>query len=212
MPEMFINGLREALKPPLPGASVQFEMAHVNREKFNPGELNSAGYRQSAVLILICQHPQGYFIPLTERHVYKGAHSGQISLPGGKFEPADETLANTALRECAEEIGLRHGIELLGELTAVHIPVSGFMVQPFVGFLSAPKPEYLINEKEVSQLIELNLSDLIKPELVKQTTVEPVPGYKLKTPYFDVQGKVLWGATAMILNEFKAVLIRSKLL
>lgn len=206
MSPTFIEKLREALQHPLPGMEVQFEMAHVNREKLNPDDLKPSEFRQSAVLILICRRGEDHFIPLTERHVYKGAHSGQISLPGGKFEEADETLANTALRECAEEIGLRDHIELLGELTPVFIPVSGFKVQPFVAYLTLPDPPYELNATEVQHLIELKIGDLLDPGMVKQTTIEPVPGYKIKTPYFDVQGKILWGATAMILNEFKAVL------
>ncbi len=211
MPQDFINSLKTELQKPLPGIDVQFEMAHINREKLKPEEFDTVNYRQSAVLLLICKKNGKYYIPLTERHVYKGAHSGQISLPGGKFEEADDTLENTALRECDEEIGLKDNIELLGILTPVYIPVSGFVVNVYVGFLNSDDQDFKINAAEVKSLIELELNDLLNPELIKMTTVEPMPGLKLKTPYFDVQGKVIWGATAMILNEFKSLLQKKDL-
>ncbi len=204
----FIKSLKHALTLPLPGSEVQFEMAHVKREKLNKEELNNVNYRKSAVLLLICKNKNGFFIPLTERHVYNGLHSGQISLPGGKYDEKDFTLEETAFRECFEEIGLRNEIELLGALSPVYIPVSKFLVHPFVGYLNVEEINYSINESEVKNLIELELNELIKPELVKQTTVEPVLGLKLKTPYFDVKGKIVWGATAMILNEFKSILTK----
>ncbi len=211
MPEEFIDSLKKQLALPLPGIEVQFEMAHVNRAKLKQEELDTINYRKSAVLLLIYKKKDRYYIPLTERHVYKGAHSGQISLPGGKFDEGDETLENTALRECYEEIGLKDNIEILGTLTPVYIPVSGFVVNVFVGYLTEEEPAFLVNEAEVKSLIELDLQDLLKPELKKMTTVEPMPGLKLKTPYFDVEGQVIWGATAMILNEFKSLLQRTNL-
>lgn len=202
----FIKALKHALTLPLPGMEVQFEMAHVNREKLKPGDLNNVNFRKSAVLILICKNKNGFFIPLTERHEYKGAHSGQVSLPGGKFEEEDLCLENTALRECFEEIGIKDEIEILGELSPVYIPVSKFLVHPFIGYYKREENIFSINTNEVKNLIELSLSELMDPDLVKQTTVEPLPGLKLKTPYFDIQGKIVWGATAMILNEFKYLL------
>lgn len=182
-------------------------MAHVKREKMRPEDLNSDGHKKSAVLLLICKNENGLFIPLTERHVYKGAHSGQISLPGGKYEEIDESMEAAALRECNEEIGISSDIEILGALTPIYIPVSKFLVHPIVGFLNR-ETNYTINSNEVKQLIELPLKELLKPELVKETVVEPMAGLKLKTPYFDVQGKIVWGATAMILNEFKHLLLK----
>jgi len=201
-----IINLIEQLKSPLPGEAAQFEMAHISREKIKYEDLKKGNYRSSAVLILLAQRDGEFFIPLTERHTYNGAHSGQVSFPGGKKEEQDESLLHTALRECAEEIGVHSHIEVIGELTPLYIPVSGFLVNPFVGVYHGGDLEYSLNENEVKSLLELKLSDLKNPALIKQTVIEPTPGYKIKTPYFDVRGKIVWGATAMILNEFKKLL------
>ena len=182
-------------------------MAHVNREKLKHEDLNPNDYKSSAVLLLLIKRNNDFYIPLTERHDYAGVHSGQVSFPGGKFEDSDETLEKTALRECNEEIGILNHIEIVGQLTPVYIPVSRFMVNPFVGILNDDEINYGVNEVEVKNILELSLNDLMLPELIKHTVVEPMPGMKLKTPYFDVQGKIVWGATAMILNEFKHLLL-----
>lgn len=202
----FIISLKEQLQGTLPGEAAQFEMAHISREKIKYEDLKKGNYRSSAVLVLLAQREGEFFIPLTERHTYNGAHSGQVSFPGGKKEEQDESLMHTALRECGEEIGIHSHIEVIGELTPLYIPVSGFLVNPYVGVYTGSKLDYTLNESEVKSLLELNLSDLKSPDLIKQTVVEPAPGYKLKTPYFDVRGKIVWGATAMILNEFKKLL------
>ncbi len=206
MSQSWINSLSDRLKLPLPGLDAQYEMAHVNREKIRPQDLNPSDYRKSAVLLLLCKKHDSFIIPLTERHDYNGWHSNQISLPGGKFEDSDGTLEQTALRECAEEIGISEGIKTIGQLTPVFIPVSKFMVLPFVGVLTTDEIKYGLNVNEVKSILELPLHDLKDPRIVKVTAVEPTAGIKFKTPYFDVQGKVVWGATAMILNEFKSVL------
>jgi 8-oxo-dGTP pyrophosphatase MutT (NUDIX family) len=208
MEKAFLTRLKEQLQMPLPGLNAQWEMAHVKRDKVRPEDLQPSQFRSSAVMVLLIERVDGFVIPLTERHTYKGAHSGQVSFPGGKFDEGDVTLLNTALRECKEEIGLQDGIEILGELSSIYIPVSQFVVQPFIGVLRTPEPVYDINSSEVKSIIELQLKDLLLPELVKETFVEPSPGLKLKTPYFDVQGKIVWGATAMILNELKHLLLK----
>ncbi len=202
----FIQNLNTRLKQPLPGIEAQFEMAHINREKIDISNLNISDYRNSAVLLLLIKRGADFIIPLTERHSYKGVHSGQISLPGGKQDLNDASLMQTALRECKEEIGLGDYIEVLGELTPVFIPVSKFIVHPYVAVFNSSEPMYNLDATEVKSLLELSTADLINPALVNHTTVEPSPGYKLKTPYFDVQGKIVWGATAMILSEFKKLL------
>lgn len=206
--EQFIEKLKTDLQQPLPGVEVQFEMAHVKRDKVLANTAEAELYRPSAVLILLYPNAeQEISILLIERMTYDGHHSGQIALPGGKAEPSDIDLQGTALREFFEETGSDITPTVIGKLTPVYIPVSKFMVQPFVSYVHQ-KPNFLANAYEVNELIEWNICDLLNPEIIKETTIEPTKGYKIKTPYFDVQGKVLWGATAMMLNELKWVLNR----
>lgn len=204
--QLFIDNLKTNLQKPLPGVDAQFEMAHVKREKVLSSSYESQNYRPSAVLILLFPNEQKQTsVLLIERMTYNGHHSGQIAFPGGKVEPDDIDLQATALREFFEETGSDATPTVIGKLTPVYIPVSKFMVQPFVSYVEQ-KPNFTASAYEVNALIEWEINHLLNPEIIKETTIEPTPGYKLKTPYFDVQGKVLWGATAMMLNELKWVL------
>lgn len=204
--QLFINNLKTNLQKPLPGVEAQFEMAHVKREKVLANSDESKNYRPSAVLILLFPNElQQISVLLIERMTYNGHHSGQIAFPGGKVEPNDIDLQATALREFFEETGADETPTVIGKLTPVYIPVSKFMVQPFVSYVEK-KPNFLASAYEVNELIEWEINHLLNPDIIKETIIEPTPGYKLKTPYFDVQGKVLWGATAMMLNELKWVL------
>jgi 8-oxo-dGTP pyrophosphatase MutT (NUDIX family) len=204
--QLFIENLKTNLQKPLPGEEAQFEMAHVKREKVLANSLDSQNYRPSAVLILLYPNEQQQTsVLLIERMTYDGHHSGQIALPGGKVEPDDIDLQATALREFFEETGADETPTIIGKLTPVFIPVSKFMVQPFVSYVEQ-KPNFSASAYEVNELIEWEITHLLNPDIIKETTIEPTHGYKLKTPYFDVQGKVLWGATAMMLNELKWVL------
>lgn len=206
--QLFIENLKTNLQKPLPGVEAQFEMAHVKRERVLANTYESQNYRPSAVLILLYPNEQKQTsVLLIERMTYNGHHSGQIAFPGGKAEPNDVDLQATALREFFEETGADVTPTVIGKLTPVYIPVSKFMVQPFVSFVEQ-KPNFSASAYEVNELIEWEINHLLKPEIIKETTIEPTPGYKIKTPYFDVQGKVLWGATAMMLNELKWVLCK----
>jgi len=203
-----IDNLKTKLLKPLPAAKAQFEMAHVNRQNVLINSVNTETYRPSAVLILLYPNEQlQTSILLIERMTYDGHHSGQIALPGGKFEPTDEDLQATALREFFEETGSDVTPIIIGQLTPSYIPVSKFMVQPFVSYVTK-KPNFSANAYEVNGLIEWEIAQLLNPDIVKETTIEPTPGLTLKIPYFDVQGKVLWGATAMMLNELKWMLTK----
>ncbi len=204
----FITNLKIKLALPLPGPDAQFEMAHIKREKVIETSQEALHYRPSAVLILLYPNELNETIVLLiERVTYNGHHSGQIALPGGKAEASDRDLSETALREFFEETGSNATPEIIGKLTPVYIPVSKFMVQPFVGYLNS-RPDFKIDTREVQQLIEWPFANLMLPETIKQTTVEPMPGFKLSTPYFDIEEKVLWGATAMMMNELKWVINR----
>lgn len=204
--QLFIENLKTNLQKPLPGVEAQFEMAHVKREKVLANSYESQKYRPSAVLILLFPNEQNQIsVLLIERMTYNGHHSGQIAFPGGKAEQTDVDLQATALREFFEETGADETPTVIGQLTPVYIPVSKFMVQPFVSYLEK-KPNFSASAYEVNELIEWEINHLLNPDIIKETTIEPTPGYKIKTPYFDVQGKVLWGATAMMLNELKWLL------
>lgn len=205
--EGFIKSLKDRLNKALPGIEAQFKMAPIHRAKFDVAQLDPSTYRKSAVLILLYKNGDSISLPLLKRHDYKGNHSGQIGLPGGKHDDMDGELVNTALRELNEEIGIdKSEVEILGALTPVFIPVSGFYVQPFVGVYSAKEITFTIDTREVKHMITLDIASLKDESIVNEGGIVSGEGYKVKTPYFSVEGEIVWGATAMILSEFKALI------
>lgn len=139
---------------------------------------------------------------LTVRASYNGTHSAQVSFPGGKTEPGDNHLSVTALRETYEEVGIaQENIQLIRELTDVYIPPSNFLVTPFIGALDNP-PKFEVNH-EVAKLVEVLYTDLLNDELIQFKTSEKIAGIKTKIPYFNFNGEVVWGATAMIISEIR---------
>lgn len=155
------------------------------------------------MVVLCVDETNNFFIPLIERETYNGTHSGQISLPGGKFDLEDLDLETTARRECFEEIGLAN-IEVLGKLTSVYIPVSGFLVQPYLGYFEVKNPNFVKHEREVKSILNLSIEELLDDNIVKNGSV--TLDLSLNHPYFEMKEYKIWGATAMILNEVKAVL------
>ena len=189
---------------PLPGKKIQYLMAPENREK-NPNGENPMP-KNGSVLILLFEKNKEIFFLLMERADNLKFHSGQISFPGGTYEDSDKTLEQTAIRETYEETGyLIQKDKILGKLTPLYIPISNFMVFPFVAF-SPETPRWQKNNSEVKSLIEVNLIEFLKSKpLIFEKTID---SKNIKIPYFLIKNKMVWGATAMILNEFKAVLTR----
>lgn len=206
MTEIFISNLKEQLNShPLPGEDVQFLMAPITRQKIKQRQLDTYLPRKSAVLILL--YPIGNSINtiLIQRPLYDGVHSGQIAFPGGKFEENDLLLENTALREANEEIGIStDNIQLIGSLTDVYISPSNFLVKPFVGFVHELS-ELKADSYEVSQIIHSDLFSLNNESIKGIKTIEHSNGFKIKTPYYEVEGFTVWGATAMMISELNAV-------
>ncbi|MEI6020755.1 MAG: CoA pyrophosphatase [Bacteroidota bacterium] len=204
--EQLINNLKKRLKAELPGAEAQYKLAPLNRKKPQPiGEL-ATDYRKSAVMILLClDAEQNWYIPLIERMAYEGVHSAQISFPGGKHEDHDVDLKQTALRECDEEIGLSN-IELLGELSDLYIPVSKFLVKPFIGLNLEPNLVFKPHPREVNRVLHLPLNKLLEDKIIEWGDVPVQNGMRINVPYIGLESKKIWGATAMILSELREVL------
>lgn len=159
-----------------------------------------------AVLILLYPHAGEWYLPLMKRPDYEGVHGGQISFPGGKKEEIDADLFATALREAEEEVGVKpETVTVIGSISELYIPPSNFKVFPVIGFTDK-RPEFNKNQYEVERILEMPIRHLMQPSTVKQTTVKVMGGLSLPTPYFDVEGEVVWGATAMMLSELKEIL------
>ena len=157
------------------------------------------------MLILLYPSEYGVSFVLTQRHEYEGTHSGQVSLPGGKVEEG-EALSQAALRETEEEIGVG-SITILKQMSNVYIPPSNFLVTPFIGY-SEVTPSFVREEFEVKEILEVSLLEFLKQniELVDLPSSKSLP-YLKKVPSFYLQNKMVWGATGMILNEFKHLII-----
>ncbi len=163
-------------------------------------------HRKGAVLLLLYFRENEWFFPLIQRQPYEGVHSQQMSFPGGKIELFDQTPYDAALREANEEVGVEvTSIDLIEKLSPLYIPPSNFLVYPFVSFYNG-MPTFIKDEIEVDEIVEVPVSELLNKENERQTLVNVKGGMKLKTPYFHLQEKVVWGATAAILAEFKDIL------
>jgi 8-oxo-dGTP pyrophosphatase MutT (NUDIX family) len=205
----FILKLKERLLEPLPGIETQLKMMSTGLRNNDPDQYRKAAEdaKKACVLLLLFQKEGAWHTVLMQRPKTAYPHSKQISFPGGGLEDSDADLAAGALRETEEEFGIpRENISVVGRLSQLYIPVSGYLVYPFVGYLEEP-PSYTPDPKEVAEIIEVKVEDLINPNLRKLTTIEIPNGQTLKeVPYFDLKGKVVWGATAMMLNEFAEML------
>ncbi len=191
---------------PLPGANAQSLLAPVNRQLIDPTQLKPGEYKPSAVMVVLYKNAMDELLfPLIQRVEYEGVHSGQISLPGGKQEESDRDLEQTAIRECYEEIGIEGELQLLGKLSPLYIPVSGFLVQPYVSFLHSNSPGFKPQTTEVHEIFSIKLLDLMDDTKLSKGSVK-VRDFSVVTPYFLLENKQVWGATAMILSEMKALL------
>lgn len=203
-----IEKLDHRLSAPLPGPEAQYRMAHKVRRSHAPPPEN---VKQAGVLALLYPKEKDWHLVLIERqsHNPDDRHRGQISFPGGRYETGDGHIRNTALREAEEEVGVDAStVQVLGELSELYIPVSNFMVNPFVGWVDY-QPSFRPEEAEVKSVLEVPFNLLRHPRTIRTTDMKISEQIILqKVPYFDVDGKVVWGATAMILSELLEVLER----
>ncbi len=156
--------------------------------------------KASVILLLYLKNSELHTV-FIQRPVYNGAHSGQVSFPGGMFECDDTSLKSTAIRETFEEIGVKIEVkEIIGSLSPLYISISKIKVYPFVAFVE-PCCNFFTNADEVVHIIETPLSVFFKKE-TKQIGEIEVRDNLIEVPYYAINGKKIWGATAMILAEF----------
>jgi 8-oxo-dGTP pyrophosphatase MutT (NUDIX family) len=142
---------------------------------------------------------------LIKRSEYKGAHSAQVSLPGGKAE-AGEGIIDTALREGEEEIGVqRSDIDVLGQLSEFFVIPSNFMVTPVIGVM-AREPSFRPDAREVARIMQCDLASLVDANAVHRKEILAAGQFRMMAPHFEIEQEIVWGATAMILGEFREVL------
>ena len=200
MKSKLIIKLTKMMNKKLPGKSSHEEMMVRPTQKFPKKKSTS----HAAVLILLYPLKNNWYFYLTKRTKTVEHHKGQISLPGGMLEKG-ESSQKGAIRETYEELGIKpQGINIIGALTPFYIPVSGFNVFPFVGWV-AKRPKLEIQSKEVSKVFTPSVSSLMRPQnkKIKRSTML---GQKVEIPFFDLKNEMVWGATSMILSEFKSIL------
>ena len=197
--DQWAEQLRAVLKGPLPGAVAHEPLRAVPVGDVRPVFEHKSPPKPGSVLVLLYPDRGEIRFPLTKRPEYLGAHSGQVSFPGGKAEPGESAL-ETALREGEEEIGVRAAhIEVLGTLTEFHVIPSNFMVTPVVGILRA-RPLFVPDPVEVVRIIEGTISGVIDENAVSVREITAARVYRLNAPHFLIEDEVVWGATAMMLN------------
>lgn len=162
--------------------------------------------RLGGVMILIFNKDGNAHLSLIRRPEYEGVHSAQIAFPGGQKDESDSNIQETAIRETFEEVGVILTPEdILGKISQVYIPPSKFLVTPFVAVLDE-NPVFKKDDFEVAEILEVPLSLLFDHSIIKTGTVDVgSKGMKMSVPYFDVYGHKVWGATAIMLSEFKAI-------
>ena len=200
-----LNNLEDRLRHPLPGLPAQLRMMPVPPP---PGQKTYTEVKDDclhgAVLALLYPRNGKAHLVFIRRPQTVVHHKGQIAFPGGHVE-TDETPAEAAVREATEEIGVIPGsLRILGALTPLYIPPSGYCIYPFVAETDVP-PAFVPQAGEVDEIIEAPLADLLDKDNVRKETWTFDIGPR-QVPFYAVGPHKIWGATAMVLSEFLEIL------
>jgi 8-oxo-dGTP pyrophosphatase MutT (NUDIX family) len=171
--------------------------------------LGSEAYRSSAVLVLLFPDDDGEArVLLTARPEQDIRHAGQVAFPGGATDPGDADSTATALREAHEEVGLdptADGVEVVGALDPVTIPVSGFRLVPVLA-LAPRRPTIAPDPHEVREVFDAPVDRFLPSAPIAEVQQEIAPGLRIRYAAFDYAGHHIWGATARVLGQLGAVL------
>lgn len=204
----FKNKIVKIEKMDLPGEQFHLKMAPIERllELKTQAQQTKTG-RRAAVLVLFypSENNETHFV-LILRKTYKGVHSAQVGFPGGKWEEGDADHQATALRETEEEVGVsEESIKVYKKLTEIYIPPSNFFVQPYIG-TTTEKPHFVLQEEEVEAIIEVPLTEFMNDAVKITKMLTTSYAKEIEVPAFLLQKHVVWGATAMMLNEVREML------
>jgi 8-oxo-dGTP pyrophosphatase MutT (NUDIX family) len=201
-----LGRIEKGLWAPLPGIPAQLTMVPEPRPGHKAYFEVEDSSRKAGVLVLLYVKDGRLRVLLTRRTERVLHHRGQISLPGGE-QHAGESLEATALRETAEELGLDLGaVRVLGRLTPLYIPPSNYCIYPTVAFIAGPL-DFLPQPEEVAEVIEAPVEHLADLASVRRETWS-LGGRDVDVPFYEFEGHKIWGATAMVLAEFLALLLQ----
>jgi 8-oxo-dGTP pyrophosphatase MutT (NUDIX family) len=202
----FITALKGRISMPLPGKEAQLLMAPPTRSEYLKNLPDNYKIKKSSILILFYPCNNSVKTVLIRRAKYNGIHSGQISFPGGQFEKPDNNLTETALRETKEEIGIDISkINIIGNISELFIPPSLFLVLPVLGY-TKKIPHFVADKKEVDEIFQINLSDLLDKNKICEKQVINSENIKINVPCFFIEDSIIWGATAMVISELIQVI------
>lgn len=199
----FIQNLAQLLSGDLPGYSAQKLMEPPLR---NTIPISENPVRKAATLLPL-YYEDGWKFLLIQRSSHPlDKHKGQISFPGGSIE-TQESASEAALREAEEEVSIpREQVQLIGKLTDLFIPVSNFTVSPHVGLVDITGVTLKAQVSEVERIIHVDLDEFMEESSIGYQDMQMENGMKVKNvPYFLLNKEIVWGATAMMLSEFRTV-------
>lgn len=206
----FLKHIPNITKVSLPAEEAHVKMMPKNRrEELRNIDIKNCNPKNAAVMMLFYPKHNETTIVLIIRASHTGVHSSQIAFPGGKEEPEDNSLVRTALRETEEEIGVQtKNIEVIRKFTEVYIPPSNFLVTPFLG-ITDKQPNFILQEEEVAGIVEIPLNLLFNNNILVNRKLKTSYASEIDVPAFLVNNHIVWGATAMMINELKETLLNS---
>lgn len=203
----FIKYAPKVVNVELPATHAHVKMVPPNREELlRNTDFTKITPKKAAVMMLFYPKKMETHLALILRTSYNGVHSSQIAFPGGKVEPEDIDLKQTAIRETHEEIGVHpNTINVVRAFTEVYIPPSNYIVHPFFGY-SQDELSFELQEDEVAGIVELPLKDFLDDKIIVTSTMKTSYAESIEVPGFQVEEHFIWGATAMMLSELKETL------